>query len=180
MYATPDEYKTLKGDNCELSKLTFAMKMAQWILDSILTNQEQRTLTKTMSYSDMHKWQFRSAVFNIQSIEEVNWQTYTWVENDNYKVNGWKNNAIFINDLGDYDSYDVPYIDIKYLAWYSPVPFDLKDAHIEMTDLVLSKKAWAPMKSYKLWPRTVTFADSETVLNTIWSIESILYAYMQM
>jgi hypothetical protein len=61
--------------------------------------------------------------------------------NKDFKVNGLKNNVCFISDWIRYTAYNVPYIDITYTAGYSEVPFDLKQAHIDLTALILSKES---------------------------------------
>jgi len=179
MYTTLTEYKTFTGSTVSDAKIILALGMAQSMLDGVLDNQEQRQLTKTVAFSDFHRGQFRSSVMNIQSIDEINGETYGWTVNSDYKINWWRFNAAYIQDIGNYTLYDVPYFDITYTAGYSPVPWDLKYAHIQMTTLVLEQngKSWK-MKSYKLWPRTVVFADNAEVSSTIGSIESTLYSYM--
>jgi len=179
MYATLEEYKQMTNTpDGEDQRISLWLTISQAILDSILENQEQRQLTKTVSYEDLQRCQFRSSVFNIQSIDQINWEAYTGVVNEDFKINGWKNNAIFITDLWSYTLYNVPFMDITYTAWYSPVPWDLKEALIQLTQLQLSKQGWRAMKSYQLWPRTVVFEDNEETSSMIWSIESILTSYM--
>ena len=73
MYTTLEEYKLITNtQDGEDGRINLALTLSQGILDGIIDNQESRQLTDTVRYSDIRACQFRSPVFNVQSIDEVN------------------------------------------------------------------------------------------------------------
>ena len=72
MYATRDEYKVMTGSTDSDARIDLALDISQGIIDSILENQEEGTIIKTVEYCDIRNYKFRSSVFNVQSITKIN------------------------------------------------------------------------------------------------------------
>lgn len=117
---------------------------------------EEQQVEEDIILCNIKCWKIYLCNSKIVSIDEINWTTYTWVLNTDYKVTSSK---VVINDINLYLT-DLKFdsVTIKYTAWYNPVPADVELAVNRMIAWELNKQAWEPLKSYKMGPRSYTFA----------------------
>ena len=113
----------------------------------------------------------------VASITEINWKAYTGVLDTDYRIQDHKNSKLYIKNLVEYTSWlDFPYFTIKYVSGYQTIPNDIKYMQYLMVSWELAKTQWQEIKSYSLWPRSITFKDIkdfDTVKSTIFNYSTI-------
>jgi len=118
---------------------------------------EQKAIDEEITLCEIYSnWSFYLSNKPITVLNSINWIAYTWVLNTDYKI-VW--NKLIVNDVSDYLT-DLKFwsITINYTAWYSPVPADVTLAVNRMIAWELNKQGWESLKSYKMWPRSYSFA----------------------
>ncbi len=81
--------------------------------------------------------------FNVKTISEVNWQSYTGVEWTDYMI--INSRVIKFTELYNYiNSYKFDYFTIKYTYWFDVIPSD-----VELMTRLLA--VWMYQLNYKLW-----------------------------
>lgn len=106
-------------------------------------------------YQIGYYWDLRLDISNVQSVDSINWQSYTWTKWTDYQI-VWDRKVI-IKDINDYlTDLEFRYFDITYTAWYSSLPNDLKLAAKIIVATEFNKNAGKEVISYTMWPQEVS------------------------
>ena len=116
---------------------------------------------------------------NVKEVVKINGVDYSgikWYTSEStYRIVNWR--KVVIDDLSNYLA-DMKwlYFEIEYSAWLATIPADLKYAWLLMASIDFWKDWWKDIKSYKLWPRSVTF-ETEWTAEQVMTIKNILNKY---
>lgn len=130
---------------------------------------------------------------DVDSIQEINWNAYTWSLWEDYFVLRPQNRKVRIMDLRNYldnNVYNNWLFEIKYNSWYNPttydvhwdidsewnIPKDLIFAQCLMVAYSINKDEWKDIVKYVMWPRTVQYSSASEMLD---KAKSILSKYSQ-
>ena len=158
------------------AKIDLLIANVQNILEDILWDLEKWTKVDKINiccvYADGTVY---LQIPEVESIDKINWNTYTWVDWTDFIID---NNKVIIKNINDFlNDLEFRYFDIEYTAWYHPIPWALKEAMFILIAQEMNKTEWQSIKSYKLWPRTVQFSDSQEAADAVNSVNSIIWKY---
>lgn len=172
-YITVDEYMVYAWittlDAVTSAKITAILDSTKSIIDNIIGDVSESQKTEQIKFCDIicNKWYYDTISFNnieIQSIDEINWLSYTWVLNTDYQITPPLKSRLVIRDIASYiNGMIFEWFDITYTSWFSTIPNDIKYLQYLMTSWEFAKQNWQEVKSYSLWPRSVTFKDQSSL-----------------
>lgn len=154
------------------AKLQIMIDWTTWVISSLLwCDYWESTKTEIISYCDVLYW---NTIFfhnvNIQSISKINGLVYNWVAWTDYKILPPNNRKVQILDLRDYtNNSKFSYFTIEYVSWYdltTPTGAEVQidnDLTYLQNLLVEWELNWWDIKTEKLWPRSVTFKDKNSL-----------------
>lgn len=153
--------------------IPWVQAIIEWIIWDISTSDKTDNV-KICDITDL--WEVYLNYWNITALKKINWVDYTWTLDTDYMINS---NKLTINDIAQYlTNLNFNYVKIVYTAWFSAIPADIKEIMYILVWQELNKKEGSIIKSYTLWPRSVTLDntnwDADWLIN---SINSILWKY---
>ena len=182
-YITVEEYMEFAWltsiDSTTSTKITMILEATTEIINDLIWDVSYSQKTQQVKYCDVvcQKWHYDTIETNytqIQSLDSINWTSYTWVLNTDYQITPPLKSRIVIKDLPTYiNGLVFDWFDIVFTSWYQTAPADIKYLQYLLTSWESSKQNWSEVKSYTLWPRQVTFADT----NSFKSAEFIVSNY---
>ena len=115
----------------------------------------------------------------VESIQKIEWKSYTWVLGTDYKILSPQNRKIVMSDLYKYISHwdDLWYFNVEYISWFDKMPQDIIFAHILLVEEEMNKSGWQVVASYKMWPRSIVYAKAQDVKSSKESFASYLNKY---
>lgn len=154
-------------DSATSTKVSLLIDITKEMLDDIVWDLTYWQKSEDIRVCDITQtWCIGFSNLNIASIDEINWQSFTGVLNTDYQIQPPHNTFVQFRNIWTYLSWLMfSYFNVKYTSWYSTIPGDIKYLQYLMVEWELNKEWWKEVKSYSLWPRSVTFAD-ETSENT--------------
>lgn len=163
-------------DSATSTKVSMLIDVQQSMLDELIWDLSYSQKSEDVRICDINgNGVIQFSNLNIVSIDEINWQSYTWVLNTDYSIQYPKNSCVQFRNIGSYLSWLMfPYFNVKYTSWYSTIPKEIQYLQYLLVENELNKSWWKEVKSYSLWPRSVTFAD-ETNANTAQTILNNYY-----
>lgn len=161
-------------DNTKDGRLNQILVQSRGVIQSSLGDFSEADRTFTFEYCDAQNLELSFNTINITSIISIDWVAFT----SDYKILWALKNRIYIKDLLDYLDWE-RYFDVVVKSWYSydDTPQALKVLQLQICSLFYAEKSWRLVKTYSLWPRSFTFADSSDTENTVMSINTLLNQY---
>lgn len=143
-------------DTFTTTRLNFFLTKTTAIINSLLWTLESSDKIEQIKLCDIKDCWFYLSQRNVTAIKKINWITYTWVKWTDYQI--VLGRKIIIYDIANYlANLNFLYFDIEYTSWYTTIPEDIKYLQCIMVDWEFNSEWWAKLKSYSLWPRSVTF-----------------------
>lgn len=105
---------------------------------------------------------------NVQTIDKINWQTYSWNKDIDYFIRNPNNRKVVFKNLDGFGNNNDCSVDITYTSWYVNIPNDIKLAWYIMAWWLFAQKNWQNVKSYKVWDVTVVFQDD---WQSLWNMQ---------
>lgn len=150
-------------DSATSTRVSSLIDVTKEILDDVIGDLTYWLKTEDIRVCDItEEWVIQFSNLYIESINEVNGLSYTWVLNTDYQIQPPKDSCVCFLNISTYlSSLRFAYFPIDYISWCSTIPEDIKYLQYLMVEWELNKSWWKEVKSYSLWPRSVTFADDE-------------------
>jgi hypothetical protein len=149
------------------------------IIKSIIWNVESADVEEVISTCDIWiYWNIFCKNNNITALKKIEWVTYTWVLNTDYKIINWT--KLIIRDVNNYLTWLIfNYFTLTYTAGWATVPSDLKlCANIMIQNLFNNKDSDQNVIKYTLWPRSISFSDAKWKgIEWLSSVSDILQRY---
>jgi len=142
------------------SRLASLIDYTKGILDDNIWDLTSQDWTETITRCDIQDYNY--ILLNhieITALKSINWVTYAWVLNTDYKILKPQNRKLWIEDLWNYVPEDT-HFNIIYTAWIT-IPDKLKTAQLLLIEVEFNKDGWKTIWSYTLWPRIVKYVTPE-------------------
>lgn len=180
-YISIQEYMDFAGittlDAITSTKISAILDSTKSIIDNVIGDVSLSQKTQQIKYCDIARmyWFYDTIAcqnIEIQSLDEINWKSYTWVLNTDYQITPPLKSRIVIRNIASYiNGLIFDWFEIKYTSGFSTIPNDIKYLQYLMASWEIAKQNWQEVKSYTLWPRKVEFKD-EVALNKSMAIIS--------
>jgi len=149
-------------DSATSTRVSMLIDSTQVILDNLIWDLSYWQKSEDIRICDMYNWKIQFSNLGIVSIDEINWLSYTGILNTDYQIQLPHNSCVQFKNISDYLWWLLfSYFNVKYTSWYSTIPDDIKYLQYLMVEWELEKQWGKEVKSYNLWPRSVTFSDDE-------------------
>lgn len=150
-------------DSATSNKVALLIDSTQDTLDSIIGDLSYSQKSEDIRICDIYNNTVQLTNLNVESIDEINGQSYTGVLGVDYQIQPPKNSRVLFKTFAQYLSWlQFNYFTIKYTSGYQTIPDDIKYLQYLLVNGELNKEWNKEVKSYSLWPRSVTFADTDS------------------
>jgi len=143
------------------SRLVSLIDYTKGILDDNIWDLTSQDWTETITRCDIQEYYYLLLKhINITALKSINWVTYSWVLNTDYRILDPQWRKLWINDLWNYVPTDT-HFNIIYTAWFTTIPEKIKTAQLMLIESEFNKDGWKTIWSYTLWPRMVKYVTPE-------------------
>lgn len=147
-------------DTATSTRVSILIDVSQETLNRLIWDFTYSQKSEDIKICDIYDWKVQFSNFNIISIDEINWLSFTGVLNTDYQIQPPKNSQVQFKNISHYIAWlAYPYFNIKYTSWYTDIPDEIKYLQYLLVSWEINKESWKEVKSYSLWPRSVTFTD---------------------
>jgi len=149
-------------DSATSTRVSLLIDTTQDMLEDLVWDLTYWQKSEDIRVCDISKmWWVQFSNIEIASIDEINGTSFTGVANVEFQIQPPHNSYVEFRYISTYLSWLLfPYFNVKYTSWFVTIPEEIKYLQYLMVVWELNKEWWKEVKSYSLWPRSVTFSDT--------------------
>ena len=179
-YITSQDFTNLTWQTItNTARFTALLSSTKLVIDGLIGDLQDRDVTFFVPTRDLYflNWILKTytTIINITDVKQINGENYTW----KHQIS-WRNKNIVLLEDYNLPNSDFGGYNILLRAGFttSTMPDDIKLLQAKLIQLELSLDWGKKIKSHKLWPRTIVYADEQVNTWDFNLLSSIIDNYM--